>query len=367
MLITLLLSASLLSPTEAPLAVVNPKTDTEFAQAVYLADQAAMQRGGLSQIAVLGTSHLSALPADFDKSRLAPLLKRLAAFAPDKILIEALSGAQCDYLRDYQFAYPDTAEQYCYDPTVARKALQLTGAEASKRIAELVAIAAKDRPAAERRRLSALFMAAGNPVSALVQWLRLPQTERISADGLTTELVSQLEKRSLQLNENISIAAALAVQLGHEQVYPVDDHTGDAAIGSMDEKVFVPEIRQIWDNEWATKRSTLLDQQQQHFVQNKNANVLLWYLQTNSVEEARRAVAGDFGAAAGAKVPGNSGRKYLAYWETRNMRMAANIRETIGPGSKVLAIVGSAHKAYYERYLGVSSDLSIVDIRTLLR
>lgn len=367
MLNTLLLSAALLSPVEAPAAVANPKTDTEFAQAVYLADQAATQRGGLSQIAVLATSHLSSLPADFDQSRLTPLLNRLAAFAPDKILIEALSGAQCDYLREYKFAYPDTAGQFCYDPTPARQALKLSGAEASQQIAGLLANPAKDRPAAERRRLSALFMAAGNPASAVVQWLRLPQAERISADGLTAELVSQLEKRSLQLNENISIAAALAVQLGHEQVYPVDDHTGDAAIGTMDENVFVPEIRQIWDNEWANKRSTLLDQQQQHFIQNKSADVLQWYLQINSVEEARRAVAGDFGAAAGAKVPGNTGRKYLAYWETRNMRMAANIRENLGAGGKVLAIVGSAHKAYYERYLGVSSDLKIVDIRPLLK
>lgn len=370
MLTTLLLSASLsaslLAPTQAPAPVTHPKIDTEFAQAVYLADQAAQQRGGLSQIAVLATSHLSSLPADFDKSRLAPLLSKLAAFAPDKILIEALSGAQCDYLRDYQFIYPDTAEQYCYDPSIARQALKLSGPEASQQIVELLSQQTKTRSAAERRKLSALFMAAGNPVSALVQWLLLAHTERISADGLTPELVSQLEKRSLQLNENVSIAAALAVQLGHEQVYPVDDHTADAAIGQVDEKIFGPEIRQIWDNEWAKKRSALLDQQQQHFIQNKNVNVLEWYRQLNSVEEARSAVAGDFGAAAGAKMPGNTGRKYLAYWETRNMRMAANIRETIGEGSKVLAIVGSAHKAYYERYLGVSSDLRIVDIRPLL-
>ena len=366
MLSTLLLTA-LLSPTEAPAAIAHPKVDTEFAQAVYLADLAAAERGGLSQIAVLGTSHLSSLPADFNKSRLNPLLERLATFAPDKILIEALSGAQCDFLRDYQFAYPDTAEQYCYDPTAARQALKLSGAEASQQIARILAIPTKNRPHSERRRLSALFMAAGNPVSALVQWLRLPNTERISADGLTAELVAQLQKRSRQMNENVSIAAELAVQLGHEQVYPVDDHTGDSAMGQMDEQVFAQEIRQIWNNDWAKQRSALLEQQQKHFIENKDASVLEWYRHTNSVEEARRAVAADFGAAAGAKVPGNTGRKYLAYWETRNMRMVANIRETIGSGGKVLAIVGSAHKAYYERYLGVSSDLSIVDIRLLLQ
>ncbi len=108
------------------------------------------------------------------------------------------------------------------------------------------------------------------------------------------------------MNENVSIAAALAVQLGHEQVYPVDDHTGDAAIGQMDEKVFEQEIRQIWNNEWTKQRAALLEQQHKHFVENKEASVLEWYSSTNSVEEARRAVAGDFAAAAGAQVPGNT-------------------------------------------------------------
>ncbi len=223
---------------------------------------------------------------------------------------------------------------------MARQVLKLSGAEASQQIARLLAIPTTNRPHSERRRLSALFMAAGNPVSAVVQWLRLPKTERISADGLTAELVAQLEKRSLQMNENVSIAAALAVQLGHEQVYPVDDHTGDAAIGQMDEKVFEQEIRQIWNNEWTKQRAALLEQQHKHFVENKEASVLEWYSSTNSVEEARRAVAGDFAAAAGAQVPGNTGRKYLAYWETRNMRMVANIRETIGAGSKSIGHCG---------------------------
>ncbi len=47
--------------------------------------------------------------------------------------------------------------------------------------------------------------------------------------------------------------------------------------------------------------------------------------------------------------------------------MVANIREAVGPGSRLIAIVGAGHKAYYERYLGVSSDIEIADIDQILR
>jgi hypothetical protein len=340
---------------------------TDHARAVLQADQAATKRGQLSQIAVLATAHLSALPADFDQQRLTPLLQKLQAFAPDKIAIESLSGPQCDYLRDYAFLYPDTADQYCYDPAPARKALNITGVQASAALEKILATAQANRPAAERRRLSALMMAAGDPVSALVQWLRLPPAEQKAADGLTPELVSALEKRRLSRNENVSIGAALAVRLGHERVYPVDDHTGDRATGVIDEKVFGTEMAKVWNNAAATQRKNSFEQRLQQISSESSASLLDWYRELNAPLESELAVAGDFGAAAGDTQSGQSGRKYLAYWETRNMRMVANIREITGAHSKVLAIVGSAHKAYYERYLGVSSDVELVDTSRLLQ
>ena len=42
------------------------------------------------------------------------------------------------------------------------------------------------------------------------------------------------------------------------------------------------------------------------------------------------------------------------------------IREVIGDKGRVLAVVGAGHKPHYERYLGVTSDLEIVDVREVL-
>lgn len=63
------------------------------------------------------------------------------------------------------------------------------------------------------------------------------------------------------------------------------------------------------------------------------------------------------------------GRQYVASFETRNLRMVANIRETFGnaPGARILNIVGASHKACYDAYLDEMSDVQIVDALEVLK
>ena len=95
-------------------------------------------------------------------------------------------------------------------------------------------------------------------------------------------------------------------------------------------------------------------------------SVIEWYRMMNTPEHSRLTMEGDFGAAAGARSPSGTGRQYLAYWETRNLRMVANLRHVIGPGRRVLALVGASHKPYYERYLGMTSDVELVPVDAVL-
>jgi hypothetical protein len=59
----------------------------------------------------------------------------------------------------------------------------------------------------------------------------------------------------------------------------------------------------------------------------------------------------------------------VAYWETRNLRQVAHIREVSAryPGRRLLVIVGSAHKAWFDAYLRMMSDVEIVDAGRVLR
>jgi pheromone shutdown protein TraB len=61
--------------------------------------------------------------------------------------------------------------------------------------------------------------------------------------------------------------------------------------------------------------------------------------------------------------------RYLGAWETRNLRMASNIRDALRaqPGSRALVVVGASHKWYLQAYLDQMHDLRIADVEPLLR
>lgn len=62
------------------------------------------------------------------------------------------------------------------------------------------------------------------------------------------------------------------------------------------------------------------------------------------------------------------GRRRLIQWETRNLRMAAHLREATAeaPGGRVLMLVGSAHKPWLDAYLGRMHDIETVSAEEVL-
>jgi len=331
---------------------------------VRIADWNKALAGPQTQIMVLGTVHLSGLPKDFRIERLDPLLDRLAAFKPDIITIEALSGPDCDMLIRHKATYPDTADQYCASVDAARQA---TGLDVPAAIAEvkkaLGAWPAAPTPA-DRRHLAALFSAANDRSSALVQWLRLPETERHAGDGLDATLVDELNQRRTRMNENYLIGAALAARLGLERVYPVDDHSADhitATLGAEFEKAIT--------GVWKTAGENLVEFRKKIDSPAPGQSIIDYYRFLNDPASLRTNINTDFGAALKDNVPPFYGRQYVAWWETRNLRMVANIRASFGnkPGARVLSIVGMSHKPYYEAYLGMMHEVKLVDPRTILK
>ncbi len=62
------------------------------------------------------------------------------------------------------------------------------------------------------------------------------------------------------------------------------------------------------------------------------------------------------------------GRRYVAWWETRNLRIAANIRSTLqkDPQARILSIIGATHKGYLDAYLNMMQDIRLVDPEQIL-
>ncbi len=325
--------------------------------------------GRPNEVLVLGSTHLSDAPAAFKPVMLAPLLDRLAAWRPTAIATEDVSGLQCDALRRYPSRYAETVKRYCPDPAVAALATGLdvhaANADAERRLAAWPA-----KPsAADRRHLAAVFLAAGERTSALVQWLRLPAVERRAGDGLNGDLVAALTKLESRHDESMLIGATLAARLGLERIWSVDDHSADApdSPDPAEQKAAEAAIMHAWDNPVSRARRAEDDRLDAGIA--KPDGILTMYRAMNAPGSPMTAYRSDFGAALNEPSPQQFGRNYVGYWETRNLRMVANMRDVLGryPGTRMLAIVGASHKGYYEAYLNQMHDVRLVDPLTVLK
>ncbi len=323
------------------------------------------QNGLQNQVLVLGSPHLSQLPESFKINQLPPLIDRLAIWEPQIITIESISGPQCEFMRNQPDLYKDGVDSYCWDSAPALTATGLNVAQAMAEIERVLTQWPENPKAADRRKLAALFLASADRESALVQWLRLPESERHSGDGLDDILAELLNALITKQNESYLIAAPLAARLGLERLYSIDDQS--AGIVFTDEKAYGAAIVKAWDNPAGQKRKEI----DEALYSNLGTpdGLLEIYRAFNAPKRALLVFKNDFGAALEEPSPQAFGRGYVGYWETRNLRMAANIRNVMGrkSGSRVLVIVGASHKAYLESYLNQMHDMRIVDAEKALQ
>jgi hypothetical protein len=326
--------------------------------------------GAPAQVMVLGTMHLSGLPKDTDPALFQPLIDRLARYKPQMITIEALAGEQCDTLRRFESVHgADTWETYCFDTAPIEKATGLDVPAATAEVDRALASWPASPTAAERRHLAMLFLAANDRTSATVQWLRLPPAERHAGDGLTQDMVDIIMRKGKTLNEDYTIAAVLAAQLGLERVYPADDHTADWAFDndSPEGKAYGAAI----EGAWHSKPAPAIRAAEERLEKNlkTGADVIALYRLLNAPQTQRDTIASDMGRNAAYASARLYGRQYVAWWETRNLRIAANIRSTLqhSPQARVLSFIGATHKGYLDAYLDMMQDIRIVDAEQFLK
>ncbi len=360
----LILAAAAMLAAVAPAAAQNRPFDPREYQGRHV--------GEPTQILVIATPHLSGTPDNFDPAVLEPLLQRLEAFRPDAIAIEALPGRSIEQMWEYRESYPQIAQQYGGRAMalsgISRGLLGMSMAQADAEIRRTLANWPASPTPAQRRRLAALFAAAGEPASAIVQWWRLDASERIADESVSRLLAEQFAtyETPARKNEDQLIAARLAVRLGHERVYPTDDQSDDVVPD------FEANMTAFMEEPWmaallADPGFTPLREAGQHLTTPEEA--LATYRMLNGPRAGRTDADGQWLNMINRASPGNVGRARVAAWEVRNLRQVANIREVSAryPGGRILVIVGSAHKPWFDAYLSMMSDVEVVDAARILR
>lgn len=321
--------------------------------------------GQPTTVLTIGSVHLGQSDQPVTPELVAPLLNKLAAYKPDIITHEGISGEQCETLKRNPAKYPGVFDDYCYGTEEAESATGLTVPAALAVIQATLDKWPTAPSAAQRRQLAAYFLAANDRPSAQVQWLQLPTAERKTGDGIDTALLKILSREGVRHNETYDVAVVLAARLGLKRVYAVDDHTSDSILLEAGSG-----LEAFLQQHWSTPKTPFVEEmgRQQKAVRT-GTDFLNFYRFINRPASLRNFISFDYKTAINTPSAGNYGRVYLAWWEVRNLRMVSNIRSAFGnqPGGRVLNIVGVSHKAYYDAYFDVMSDVTLADAEHVLK
>jgi hypothetical protein len=343
-------------------------TSTTYRPAVDFKSWHSAIAGPPTKVAVLGSTHLSQRDGKFDSTTLEPLLTKLAAFNPTIITHEGLSGEQCELVQRHDKIYPKIFDDYCSSFRKATQAATIPLVQARAEVEALLKTWPTVPTPSQRRRLAVLFLASGDQPSSRVQWLQLPASERVNADGITDAMLTLLNREGAKPDETDEIGVVLAARLGLQRIYAVDDHTSDSIQAEAPDGLEAA-IQAHWSSADPSKFPALATMQAMDTGMTTGEGVLAAFRFYNAPQTQRAFVELDFRDALALQSPQLFGRQYVSWYEVRNLRMVANIRSAFGnsPGARVLNIVGASHKAYYEAYLSQMSEVELVDMMEILK
>ncbi|WP_141096230.1 DUF5694 domain-containing protein [Lacimicrobium sp. SS2-24] len=318
-----------------------------------------------TRVLVLGTEHLNQMEeGSFEASHLSDVLDRLERFEPHFIAIEAINGRTCDEIQRYASLYPDV-QNYCSDTSEALEALGMTRPEAAAAVEHTLDKWPSEPTASDRRHLAMLLFAAGETWSAVLQWSKLEESERIARDGVSETVAAHLSRGLNSKNENNLIGIEIARRLGLETLILMDDHSADYIYLKSPDSL-LKTVQSVWKTEHPNQEKVKSELEQ---MLGSPKQMLKRYIYLNSKDYQRYAIENDFGLATSFPDDDGVARQYVAWWQVRGLRMVANVLEGSAnyPGARVLVIVGATHKSYFDSYLDQMHDVELVSVKKVLR
>lgn len=327
-----------------------------------------------SEVAVLGTPHLSGHRDRVRPEQLERLLGLLQAFAPTRIAVESLTADEIAMLAEREAHDPAAAEivrMFARGTLELGRLMQRTLAidrVAAARRAQAILEKSNWAPDDDARlELVAHWLAAFEFNSAALQWSYLPQDVRSRATNLPADARARMDRFLASSNENVLLALVLARRLGLQTIIPIDSQydgvrTLSAPAEALEELFSDPRRAQMRDAAHAARADGMRD------AAFEAGDLLPLYRYMNSREH----MAGDATQWHWLFAGGNSAgvdRLRYAMWELRNLRQATNILDaaaSVRP-ERLLVVVGAAHKAPVERLLATQLSVKLLDFDALER
>lgn len=308
-----------------------------------------------SDVLVLGSAHLQAFHDELTPEHLQSTRAQLERFAPTAIAVESLTPDEVALLTEY--AGHDSGADMVIDQFASatvkwgqamQNTLDVSRVVAAQRVQSLVQ---KDLEVYEKRlELIGYMLAAYEYDSAVLQWSYLSEEQR-EASALPEGAQSAMNRYLESANEIITLALPLAHELGIQRLIPIDSQFEALRTVSFPqedlEAVFGHnKLTEMRNSEQAlrirqTPRQALADGELLglYEYQNSYSGQVDYTVEWNAWLQMEH--------------ESNLDRFRYAMWELRNHRMAEHILNAAAKPeqTRLLVIVGAAHKPYLDRAL----------------
>jgi len=355
-------------------AEVSQTAATTLRISEVLAEDTARVEAG--RLLILGSPHLAQeFSDDFDPAWLDRLHEVLEDFAPAVIGIEVLrpqdilSKRHLDDRRDdWDQVLNMFASGIIARAESVRDSSDMNWADARRQQQQLLAqTQSEEFDAKQRRKLIAASLAAYDLHTGLLHWAHLAETDRKAGQGLSEDSVEALNRALDSSNEANQLGVRLAAQLGLQRIHQIDDQLS-LGIQSMQEHQKLGKLVQESgiqaevqaQYEGATAEALALLQE--------DGDLLPLYRQLNSDDYAAFDIGTQWAAFFDERLDENLARTRMARRESRDLSIAANIRQASAryPGQDMLVIIGASHRPFLESYLSDMTDLEIIQLGDLL-
>lgn len=323
------------------------------------------------KILVLGTPHLSVLKESFKRTALDSLLTTLGLYRPQVIAVETMSPEMIGSLEseggNASVIVEAFAEKHIKQGRTMQHLLN-TSRKQAQVIADSLLLLSSKRDINTRLKQVAYLLASYDYYSALLQWSYLPEDVRkhnaIIPDSVSTSLSNDL----LNTNEITSLALTLAKTLMHQRIFSIDDHydhlmllpISDTLLSELQKHPLFQEV--VRSRLYANSDSLLR-------LTNNMGNLLPYYLYLNSSDYMSTDIKTQWGLFLRTRLQSGFDRYRFTLWEIRNMNIASNILKAapLVSHSRVLVIIGAAHKPFLDEYLGQMPDVQLLQLRDIVR
>ncbi|MDR3689067.1 MAG: DUF5694 domain-containing protein [Fimbriimonas sp.] len=288
-------------------------------------------------IAVLGVDHFKRIEPPPTGDEVSELVETLAAFEPDAVAIERLSGVSIVSMLGDRQRYDEALDSFASDMLAAAAVANEGDHEVVKRVA------------------------AYDLNNALLIWSSMEDGAK-AALGLPRELVQVLDGGLASRREDVVLGIPLAKRCGVDELWPIDDFTDEYRIEPVGEELMAG-YRAFGVDRWAEQLHAGMNE-----LKASRRSLVEYLAHINEPEMLADDVRIEWEILLDEGFPQPTGRVRLGVWQLRNLAMATNIYRRIVESGKrrVLVIVGASHRPFLEKYLAQMIDVEIENVCDLL-